>query len=161
MQAIRALQKNQSVLSKDPFDNHSDDALFKKCISCVDDSISDDLVVIEAEGFEIETFWQEVEQKVVNTRNSAGNKPFVKINADGIDLAIFKPLLTCREYAFALHLSNVGIEAIGPSDIGPNWFRSLSLVGSIKPSSCLALARWRDWQRKVALIRYRLQSKSW
>ena len=27
-------------------------------------------------------------------------------------------------------LTNVGIEAIEANDIGPNWFRSLSLVGS-------------------------------
>ena len=130
VQAIRALQKNQSAISKNPFENHDDDALFKKCIACVDDSTSDDLVVVEAEGFEIETFWQEVEQKVVNIRNSADSQPFVKVNADGIDLSIFKPLLTCREYAFAVHLANVGIEAIEANDIGPNWFRSLSLVGS-------------------------------
>ena len=44
VQAIRALQKNQSAISKDPFENHGDDALFKKCIACVDDSTSDDLV---------------------------------------------------------------------------------------------------------------------
>ena len=130
VQAIRALQKNQSAIAKDPFENHGDDALFKKCIACVDDSVSSDLVFIEAEGFEIETFWQEVEQKVVNIRNSADSQPFVKLNADGIDLSIFKPLLTCREYTFALHLTNVGIEAIEANDIGPNWFRSLSLVGS-------------------------------
>ena len=29
-----------------------------------------------------------------------------------------------------MHLTNVGIEAIEANDIGPNWFRSLSLVGS-------------------------------
>ena len=98
----------------------------------VDDSTSDDLVVVEAEGFEIETFWQEAEQKVVNIRNSTCVN-LCKVNADGIDLSIFKPLLTCREYTFALHLTNVGIEAIEANDIGPNWFRSLSLVGS--PSS--------------------------
>ena len=121
---------NREKIAKDPFENHGDDALFKKCIACVDDSVSSDLVFIEAEGFEIETFWQEVEQKVVNIRNSADSQPFVKLNADGIDLSIFKPLLTCREYAFAVHLANVGIEAIEANDIGPNWFRSLSLVGS-------------------------------
>ena len=103
VQAIRALQKNQSAISKIllkimMMTHYSKSALHVWTIAPVSD-----LVLVEAEGFEIETFWQEVEQKVVNIRNSADSQPFCKVNADGIDLSIFKPLLTCREYTFALH----------------------------------------------------------
>jgi hypothetical protein len=127
IRAIRALQINEAVLSKDPFENEDDDLLYKKCKELADDTHIDNLIAIEAEKFKLETFWQEVDQKVMTDK---GENNILKVNVDGIDLTHFKPRVSCRENVFAINLSNAGIEAIDSGHIEPNWFRSLTLVGS-------------------------------
>ena len=130
IRAIRALQINDTVLSKDPFENEEEDLLYKKCKELVNDTHVENLVVIEAENFKLETFWQEVDQKVVNNMTDKGQNSILKVNVDGIDLTQFKPRVSCRENVFSINLSNAGIETIDSGHIEPNWFRSLTLVGS-------------------------------
>ena len=130
IRAIRALQNNEVTISKDPFENESEDILYAKCKASIEESNIDNLAIIEAENFEVETFWQEIDQKVVEIINNNEQNKLLKVNVDGIDLVHFKPRLSCRENVFTINISNAGIEAIDSSDIEPNWFRSLVLIGS-------------------------------
>ena len=130
IRAIRALQNNEVTISKDPFETESEDILYAKCKASIEESNIDNLAIIEAENFEVETFWQEIDQKVVEIINNNEQNKLLKVNVDGIDLVHFKPRLSCRENVFTINISNAGIEAIDSSDIEPNWFRSLVLIGS-------------------------------
>ena len=62
IRAIRALQNNEVTISKDPFENESEDILYAKCKASIEESNIDNLAIIEAENFEVETFWQEIDQ---------------------------------------------------------------------------------------------------